>query len=233
MSPVPPAKVPDRPVGPGPRPFTVTGLLLLDPHGHDPTPVESVTVDDTGIGVVRARGHGSRVLPWDAVLTHAVEPWSGGVIPEWWVAPGPDAPGTVRVDVAGQSAPGTGDLLTVGRVLPYAEAGAMISIQTRTGTYRFLRPGGDPSEIAARIAQFTVRHRGSAGVSSVTTVAPRRHRRGQELGRSRWARLRPWLVALLIILIAAAVTVILLQSAGVVHLPVLGSGGTPSGLPAP
>ena len=57
VSRVPPAPEPGRPLGPAPRPLTVTGLLLLDPHGHDPTPVESITVDDTGIGVVRARGH--------------------------------------------------------------------------------------------------------------------------------------------------------------------------------
>jgi hypothetical protein len=213
----------------------VTGLLLFDPHGHDPTPVESLTVDDTGIGVVRSRGHDPRVLPWDAMLAQAVEPWSGGIVPEWWDAPGPDGPGTVRVDSSGHLDPGTGtgDLLTTGRVLPYAEAGAMISIQTRTGTYRFLRPGADPSEVAGRLAEFAIRHRGSAGVSSVTTVAPKRHRRDRASSRSTWARLRPWLVVLLIVLIAAAVTVILLQSAGEIHLPFLGSGGSSSGLPAP
>ena len=60
----------------------------------------------------------------------------------------------------------------------------MISIQTRTGTYRFLRPSGDPSEIAARVAEFAVRHRGRAGVSSVTTVVPRRHHGGRASGTS-------------------------------------------------
>ncbi len=219
----------DLPPGPGPRPLTVTGLLLLDPHGHDPTAVESITFDDGGIGVVRSRGEAARVLPWAAVVAHAVEPWAGGVIPGWWVEPdtsgavGTDASGAVGTDASGADV--VGALLagsrTTARRLPHAEAGAMISIQTRSGTYRFLRSGGDPSDLAPRIAEFAVRHRGPAGVSTVTTVAARR--RGP---RSGWARVRPWLVALLVVVLAAAVTVILLQSAGVIHLPFLGSDGS-------
>lgn len=227
----------DLPPGPGPRPLTVTGLLLLDPHGHDPTAVESITFDDGGIGVVRSRGEAPRVLPWAALVAHAVEPWAGGVIPGWWVEPdtsggvgneasgavGTDASGAVGTDTSG--ADPVGALLagsrTATRRLPHAEAGAMISIQTRSGTYRFLRSGGDPSDLAPRIAEFAVRHRGPAGVSTVTTVAA--HRRGP---RSGWARVRPWLVVLLAVVLAAAVTVILLQSAGVIHLPFLGSDGS-------
>ena len=208
------------PSGPGPRPLTVSGLLLLDPHGHDPTEVESITFDDMGIGVVRSRGQAARILPWAAVITHAVEPWAGGVIPGWLVEPessraerieptGPDALGAVLADPGGSDRP-----------LPHADAGAMISIQTRTGTYRFLRSGGDPTGLATRIAEFAVRHRGADGVSTVTTVADRRR-----LPRTGWARARPWFVMVLIVIIAASVTVILLQSAGAVHLPFLGGGG--------
>ena len=218
----------DPAAGPGPRPMTVTGLLLLDPHGNDPTPVESITFDDGGIGVVRTRGQDARVLPWDAVVAHAVEPWAGGVIPEWWVEPE-----TSRYERSGAGRPeaegvdGVGALLahprTTGRSLPHAGAGAMISIQTRTGTYRFLRSGGDPTELGARIAEFVLHHQGPGGVSTVTTVAT-----GRRGARSGWSRVRPWLVVLLVTVIAAAVTVILLQSAGVIHLPFLG-GGTSSG----
>lgn len=222
---------PDRavrgvPSGPGPRPLTVTGLLLLDPHGHDPTPVESITFDDNGIGVVRTRGQDARILPWDAVVSHAVEPWSGGVIPEWWVEP------EEQCGTHSEATDAVGALLaharTTNRTLPHAEAGAMIGIQTRTGTYRFLKPGGDPSGLATRVAAFTVRHRGAAGVSTVTTVAPTR--RGGQAG---WSRVRPWLVVLLLAVVVAAVTLILLQSAGVVHLPFLGGGPTGSSGPAP
>jgi len=229
----------DLPPGPGPRPLTVTGLLLLDPHGHDPTAVESITFDDGGIGVVRSRGEAPRVLPWAALVAHAVEPWAGGVIPGWWVEPDTSGADVVATDTSGANAVGTDtsganavgtdaegvdavEALLAGsrtatRRLPHADAGAMISIQTRSGTYRFLRSGGDPTELAPRIAEFAVRHRGPAGVSTVTTVAARR--RGP---RSGWARVRPWLVALLVVVLAAVVTVILLQSAGVVHLHFLG-----------
>lgn len=228
-----PLAVPDPVPGPGPRPLTVTGILLLDPHGNDPTPVESITFDDSGIGVVRSRGQAARVLPWDAVVAHAVEPWGGGVIPEWWVEP--EAARTGRTGGAGTEADradGIGALLahprSTGRALPHAEAGAMISIQTRTGTYRFLRSGGDPTELAARIAEFVLHHQGPAGMSTVTTVA-----RGHRGPRSGWSRVRPWLAVLLVVVIVAAVTVILLQSAGVIHLPFLGGGGSSNGSGAP
>ncbi|MGA2835371.1 MAG: hypothetical protein ABSF84_02120 [Acidimicrobiales bacterium] len=216
-----PESRPGRPAGPVPRPLTITGVLLLDPHGHEPTAVESITFDDTGIGVVGSRGQDPRILPWEAMVNHAVEPWAGGVIPEWWVDPQ-----LHRAELpVGE---GVGALLTdpvaTSRPLPRVESGAMISIQTRTGTYRFLRSGGDPSEIAARIADWAIRHQGPAGASSVTTVASRRHRRGGAPGGPTWDRVRPWLVVVLVVLIAAAVTLILLQSAGVIHLPFLGSG---------
>jgi hypothetical protein len=218
------AIVPDRPPGPAPKPLTVSGLLLLDPHGHDPTPVDSITFDDDGIGVVRTRGEAPRVLRWDAVVTHAVEPWAGGVIPAWWV--GRDPAGVEPVDGAILDF-GTTDGGRSGS-LPHAEAGALISIQTRAGTYRFLRSGGDPSQLAERIAALAVRHRGPVGASSVTTVVSGRHRRGRARSRSTWDRARPVLVVLLILVIAASVTLILLQSAGVIHLPILGGGPQPS-----
>jgi hypothetical protein len=214
------------PVGPAPRTVTVTGLLLLDPHGFEPTHIDSVVVDDTGIGVVRRRGESPRLLPWDSVVGHAVEPWGGGVIPAWWVDPERNRPDGVTVpaptDTAGShSAPTVAD-----RRLPHAGAGALISVQTRTGTYRFLRSGTDPADLAVRIDAFAVRHRGPAGLSSVTTVAPARLRR--RIRRTGWDRVQPFLVVLLLVVVVAAVTLILLQSAGVVHLPFLGGGASSS-----
>ena len=217
------------PVGPAPKPVTITGLLLLDPHGYDPTHIDSVVVDDTGIGVVRRRGESPRILPWESVVGHAVEPWGGGVIPAWWVDPErnrPDGAPAPLPSVADDDAgPPPAD-----RRLPHAGAGALISVQTRTGTYRFLRSGADATDLAGRIGTFAVRHRGPAGLSPVTTVAPARLR-----GRIRdtgWARLQPLLVVLLVVVVVTAVTLILLQSAGVVHLPFLG-GGASSSPPAP
>jgi hypothetical protein len=201
---------------------TITGLLLLDPHGYDPSHIDSVVVDDIGIGVVPRRGESPRVLPWESVVGHAVEPWSGGVIPGWWVDPAPD-----RGDgAAGPSPVGTPDPPPPDRRLPHAEAGALLSVQTRTGTYRFLRSGADPTELAARIGAFAVRHQGPAGLSTVTTVAPARLRR--RIRRTGWARLHPYLVTLLVVVVVTAVTLILLQSAGVVHLPFLGGAASGS-----
>ena len=221
-APVPEARVSAG--GPGPKPVTVTGLLLLDPHGNDPTRVDAVVVNDLGIGVIRRRGEEPRVLPWESVVAHAVEPWGGGVIPEWWVHRTDQHPeGPTTVPELGVHRPV--DPVASPRLLPYAEAGALISIQTRTGTYRFLRSGGDPIDLASRVGAFAVRHQGPAGLSTVTTVAPARLRRDYG-GRSAWARSRPFLVVLLVVVIATAVTLILLQSAGVVHLPFLGGGAS-------
>ena len=210
--------------------MTVTSLLLLDPHGNDPTRVDSVVVNDLGFGVIRRRGEAPRLLPWGSVVTHAVEPWGGGVIPDWRVGTveGP-AEGPVLVPEVASSQPA--DPLTDHRHLPHAEAGALISVRTRTGTYRFLREGADPVDLAVRIGAFAVRQQGPTGLSTVTTVAPARLRRGYD-GRSGWVRVRPILGVLLVVIIITAVTLILLQSAGVIHLPFLG-GTTLSAPPAP
>ncbi len=213
--------------GPAPKPLAVTGLLLLDPHGYDPTHVDSVVVNDVGIGVIRRRGEAPRILPWESVVAHAVEHWPGGVIPDWWIDPGephPDDP----LPIPDGRAADPSVLLTAHRHLPHAEAGALISIQTRTGTYRFLRTGGDPVDLAARIGAFAVRHQGPAGLSTVTTVAPARLRHDYG-GGTGWSRVRPYLVVLLLVVIVAAVTLILLQSAGAIHLPFL--GGNAASLP--
>jgi hypothetical protein len=204
---------------------TVTGLLLLDPHGYEPTHIDSVVVDDTGIGVVRRRGETPRILPWGSVVAHAVEPWSGGVIPAWWIDPERNLPEGMA-DAAPVDPPGSDTRPAEDRRLPHAEAGALISVQTRTGTYRFLRSGTDPADLAARLNAFAVRHRGPAGLSTVTTVAPARLRR--RIRRTGWDRVQPFLVVLLVVVVVTAVTLILLQSAGVVHLPFLGGGASAS-----
>ena len=153
------------------------------------------------------------------------------MIPEWWVDPARALPGGAQPLPASlpEELPGPPEASAAHRRLPHAEAGALSSVQTRTGTYRFLRSGGDAADLATRIGAFAVRHQGPAGVSTVTTVAPARIRR--RVRRTGRARLQPVLVALLVVVVAAAVTLILLQSAGVVHLPLLG-GGASSSLPA-
>ncbi len=193
-----------------PRPLRVEGLLLLDPAGDRPLTIDSVRFADDGIGVVRAAGQQPRVLPWTSVVAHAVEPWRGGSIPERWRDPTPGR--------TGQASP-------VGPV----GYGVLISITTATGTFRFLQPGGDPGQLSGRIAAFADRYRGPAAIPTVTTPdepQPPQQARGHR--RPRWPRIQPYLVVALGVVVLVAITLILLQSAGLVHLPLLGGGGSGS-----
>jgi hypothetical protein len=211
-------------------PYRLDHLLLLDSAGNDPLEIESLVFTDDGVGVVRRRGEQPRVLPWSSVSAHAVERWSGGIVPEWWVDPELNRT---------EPAPGTGPVLTdpdaTSRAMPHIEPGALIGIKTPTRTYRFLLPAGDPKAVAPRIAAFALRQQGPAGASTVTTVAragTATTAEGRDTANaSRWSRIQPVLVVLLVALIATAVTLILLQSAGAIHLPFLGGANT--GLPAP
>jgi hypothetical protein len=209
----------------------LTGLLLLDSAGNDPVRIEAMEVTDEGIGVVRAPGDPPRVLPWASVAAHVVERWGGGAIPAWWVDP--ELNGRRRAtDPPVLGARGTESPERPGRTLPEAEPGAVIAIQTPFGTYRFLLPGGDPIALSNRITDFAVRNQGLSGVPSVTLVArPRRGDDRRQGSRSRpsvspWHRIRPFLIVALVVVIAAAITLILLQSAGTIHLPYLG-GASP------
>jgi hypothetical protein len=214
------------------QPLRLVGLVLLDSAGNDPVRIEAMEFTDGGIGVIRSPGDEPRILPWESVIAHVVERWSGGAIPGWWVeAERNGRPGVGRTEVMG--AVGTGR--PGRRPLPEAEPGAVIAIQTPFGTYRFLFPGGDPIALSNRITDFAVRHQGLSGVPSVTLVA--RPRRGDDRRQgsrttpslSPWHRTRTFLVIALVTLIAVAVTLILLQSAGTIHLPYLG-GASPGAI---
>lgn len=205
-----------------PRPeLRVSDLILFDTAGSEPAHIEAVVFTDQGIGVVRTPGSEPRVLPWSAVAAHVVERWSGGVVPAWWVAPQARPDDAPRAGSAGPPA-------APRRPLPQADPGAVIAIQTPFGTYRFLRPGADPVELSNRITDFAVRHQGLSGVPSVTFVArPRRGDDRRQGSRARppatgWGRAQPYLVVVLVLFLLTAVTLILLQSAGVIHLPYLG-----------
>ncbi len=224
--------------GPGPtpsrdathsEPFSLEGLLLLDTEGSETVEIDTLSFSDEGIGVIRIRGEAARVLPWSSVITHAVEPWSGGVVPEWWVDP--------ELERVAERDPGLASVIdpdATSRSLPHVEAGALIDIRTSTGTYRFLMPGGDAHTLSRQVTALAVKHQGPSGASSVTRVVAW----GQDIERRRvtrkpkravsWSRVQPFLVVALVLFIAAAVTLILLQSAGTIHLPLLGgaSSGT-------
>lgn len=226
------ASAPTRTEVPAPQPFELDDLLLLDSAGNDPLGIDAIIFDDNGIAVVRHRDEQPRLLPWASVSAHVVERWSGGIIPEWWVDPElnrSDPPPGQRSVVT--------DPQATSRSMPHIEPGALIGIQTPTRTYRFVLPGGDPHELSRRITAFAVRRQGPSGASSVTTVVGKGSGSQSERDTppgdpaSSWSKIQPYLVVLLILLICTAVTLILLQSAGAIHLPFL--GGANSGSPGP
>jgi hypothetical protein len=218
-----------RAVSAEPQPFSLEGLLLLDSGAGDPVDIDTLTFAEDGIGVVRSHGEQARVLPWSSVVTHVVEAWSGGVVPEWWVDPELDRNGSARNFYLSVTDPDA-----TSRPIPHIEEGALIGIKTPSGTYRFLLPGGDARPLSRKVTEFTVRHQGPTGASSVTRVVAW----GQDIERRQverkpqrgitWSSVQPILVVVLILFLGTAVALILLQSAGTIHLPYLGgaSSGT-------
>ena len=213
---------------PAPPSIRLAGLVMLDSAATEPVVIEAMFFADDGVGVIHNRGDRPRILPWSALSAHAVEKWVGGEIPANWLLQSPEdearEPWLVPHPVP-PPAP-----------TPRVGAGALIGIQTPYGTYRFLYPGGDPSELSRRVTAFAVRHQGPEAASTVTRVVSwgqdveRRQTVRGAPKRAGWPRVQPYLVIALVIVLAAVVTLILLQSAGVVHLPLLGgSGGSGAG----
>jgi hypothetical protein len=207
-------------------PLVLEDLLLLDPDGNEPISIDVLTFADDGIGVTRSRGDGNRILPWSSVMSHVVEAWSGGIAPEWWVDPELNSSDPRDRDSSSVTDPGA-----TNRPLPHIEAGALIGIQASSGTYRFLLPGGDARQLSRAINALAVKQHGIAGASSVTRVVAwgqdieRRKAKRKPQRNLTWRKVQPFLVVLLILFLATAVTLILLQSAGTVHLPYLGGNG--------
>jgi hypothetical protein len=215
---------PVDPVDPvAPVPFSLGGLVLLDAMGDDPVDIDSLTFADAGIGVIRSRGEQARVLPWSSVVSQMVEAWGAGIVPEWWVDPELNRADDGEITEGSIVDPGA-----TNRALPHAEPGALIGIKTNFGTYRFLLPGGDARELSRRVTAFAVRNQGPAGASSVTRVvawgldAERRKVKRPPKRTVTWSKVQPYLVVALVIFLATAAALILLQSAGTIHLPFLG-----------
>ena len=216
-----------------PVPFRLEHLILIGATGTEPVPISAMTFGHDGIGVIRYPGELPRVLPWPSVTAQAVEPWQGGAIPEWWVDPElnreeiTDTPGGLILDPGATTRPHL-----------QAESGVLLVIQTSTGIYRFIQPGGDARSLAGRVTAFALRYQGPTGTSSMTRVVAwgqdverRRTERPPEKP-ARWVRMRPYLTVLLVLLVVTLITLILLQSAGTVHLPFLG-GSSPTGAAPP
>jgi hypothetical protein len=225
------SSAPSRGTPTQPVPFRIEHLILLGVTSTEPVDIHAMTFGNDGIGVIRYPGELPRVLPWTSVAAHAVEPWQGGEIPEWWVDPelnrGDEASGLPGVIT---------DPAATSRAVLRAESGALIVVQTATGVYRFILPGGNPRDLAGRVTAFAVRLQGPSAASSVTRVvawgqdAERRKRRRPPQKPSLWLRLRPYLAVLLVLFVATVIALILLQSAGTVHLPYLGGSNATSGV---
>jgi hypothetical protein len=213
--------------GAPPPSFRLDGLLLLSNDATNPLHLEgiSLVVDEQGVQVSTATDR-PRVLPWSSLSTHLVEPWTGEVTPEWWVDPGLNRTEDPYQDVE------VTDPEATNRALPHLEAGALISLRTPFATYRFLLPGGDAAELGPQMAALALDHQGPSGVPTVTTVvaSPLAPAAEAPTGLT-WRQVQPVLVVLLIVFLVTAVVLILLQSAGTIHLPFL--GGANPGTVAP
>ncbi len=212
-----------------PSSIRLEGLVMLDSAATEPVVIEAMFFADDGVGVIHNRGERPRILPWSALSAHAVEKWVGGEIPSHWLRPSSEDEGREPWLVAHPVPAPT--------PAPRVGAGALIGIQTPYGTYRFLYPGGDPSELSQRVTAFAIRHQGPEAASTVTRVVSwgkdveRRQQAREDPKRAGWPRVQPYLVIGLVIVLATVVTLILLQSAGVIHLPLLGgSGGAGAGI---
>ncbi len=208
-----------------PPPLRLENLYLLDPVANETAPIEELVFSDQGIGVIEHRGQPARVLPWSSVSAHVIEARSGGVVPEWWVDPELE-----RNEASSASDQTVTDPDARVRAWPSTEPGSLIGIQTPTGTYRFLVAGADPVVLSGRISAIAVRHRGPSAMAPAETAADERRARGRRAPeqRSTWSKVQPYLVVLLVVFIAASVTLILLQSSGAIHLPFLGGGNSGS-----
>jgi hypothetical protein len=226
-----------------PDPFRLEHLILLGTNGSEPVNIHAMTFGDDGIGVVRYPGEMPRVLPWESVVAHAVEPWQGGAIPEWWVDPELNR-SEVELDRGemelnpGEAATSPSETVTdpsaTSRTRPHVESGALVVIQSDTGVYRFIHPGGDARDLSRKVTGFAIRNQGPGSASSVTRVvawgqdAERRKRQRPPAKPPTWVRMKPYLTAFLVVFVGIVIALILLQSAGTIHLPLL--GGSSSGV---
>ncbi len=206
-----------------PATFRLDGLMLLSNDPANPLHVDGITLvfDDLGVEVSTA-GDAPRVLPWSSLTTHVVEPWSGEVTPEWWVDPELN-----RTDDVLDPDQVVTDTEATNRPLPHVASGALISLQTPFATYRFLVPGGHAADLAPQVAALALDHQGPSGAPSVTTVVtgtPTEPPSGLT-----WTKVQRVLVVVLVVFLLTVAVLIVLQSAGTVHLPFLG-GANPGGV---
>lgn len=208
-----------------PEPFALDGLILLGGDGNAPQPVDGIrlTFDDQGVGVVHNPDEPPRLLPWSSLIAHSVEPWSGGVTPEWWVDP--------EFNRTGEGVADDHDVIdpvATERSSSLTRTGALISLRTVLATYRFLLPDGNVDELRPRVGVFALHHQGRSDSSSTATVFAGRSpgKGGRPSPGFTWLRVRPALTIVLVCFLLTAAILIVLQSAGTVHIPFLGGANS-------
>jgi hypothetical protein len=217
---------------PGPQPFRLEHLWLVDGDGGATVPIAAMTFGQDGIGVIEHAGSHPRILPWSSVVAHAVEPWSGASVPEWWVDPELN-----RTGAGNGSVPWAVDPTATSRPrAPATVAGTRIVVQTTSAVHRFFLPDGDARALSGRVGAFALRYGGPS-----TSAATRVVSWGQDVERRKtprppakppsWPRVRPYLVVAVVLVVVAAIVLILLQSAGTIHLPLLGGSTSGTGPP--
>jgi hypothetical protein len=110
---------------------------------------------------------------------------------------------------------------------PSGDGGAVVSLRGTERTYRFLAPGQDPATLAFLVEGLRRPPPEPAPARGPGTGARgHRHRLGRRRpGTTGLARWRPFLVVALIVVLAGSVALVLAQSAGAIHLPLLGGNG--------
>lgn len=182
-------------------PLTLRNLWLVTPDGARPVFVATMVIDEEGIAVKSPRDVERRLLPWSAITAHAVESWSGGPF---------------RRETSEARADSEPELEPIG-------PGPLLSLQTQGGTYRLIHPGGDVATLGKRVDSFAVLHHGPSAHSTVTRAT------GGPASTSPswpWPKIRPWALLVAGVVVATLIVLILLQSAGAIHLPFLGGPAT-------
>ena len=108
---------------------------------------------------------------------------------------------------------------------PSGQPGTLLTFRTARATHRLGFTGGDAGVLRPLLDEFSQ--------PSLPLHVPRAAMRAARTSRS-WRRFQPAMTLTLIALLVGAVTLVLLQSAGAIHLPILGSNtSAPGGLIAP
>ncbi len=191
-----------------------------------------LVIDAQGVTMTYPGERRRTVLPWSLLSTPEVDPWHGEDLPPWWIDPE-----LRRNNDDGPETPVTEPRATF-RPTPNQVTEAMITLRTPDTSYRLLVPDGDADQLVSMMAGFSLGDSTTplSATSSVDGNPVRANDSASQSGRSStgtadatWKRIQPFVVVLMVLILVTMVTLILLQSAGTIDIPILG-GASSSGL---